>query len=90
MAGNRSPSSSAYYLHLHHSLASTEDLWGTRGWEIPVNLRDSMDERFDLARTQVSTVLAVTVTQNCLYLVEYCLSVWQGRGETTAVLNCGP
>lgn len=48
----RLPSSLAYYFHLHHSLPTTEDMWGTKGCETSVNLRNSMEEHLDLAWTQ--------------------------------------
>lgn len=79
---NCSPSSD-YYFHLHHSLAPTEDMWGTRGWEISVNLWNKMDKRFDLARTQLSTMLVVN--QNCFLLLARLFVCLAGQEETAAV-----
>lgn len=82
MAGNCSPSSD-YYFHLHHSLAPTEDVWGTGVWEISVNLWNKMDERFDLARTQLSTMLVVN--QNSFLLPARLFVCLAGQEETAAV-----
>lgn len=41
-----------------------------------------MDECSNLVWIQVTTMLVVTVDQNCLYVFEYCLCIWQGREGT--------
>lgn len=87
MAGNCSPSSD-YYFHLHHSLAPTEDVWGTRGWEISVNLWNKMDERFDLADSTFNyagcepELLFTSCKVVCMF--------GRAGGNSSSVLTCGP
>lgn len=47
-----------------------------------------MDERRGLEPTQASATLVMTLGQNRLYSLEYCLCVWQGK-EGNHVLECG-
>ena len=80
----RLPSSSAYYFHLHHSLPPTEDLWGTKGCEISVHLWNSMEEHFDLARTQPCWLWLWTRTASS-YLNVVCVFGRAGRKQQQCV-----
>ena len=86
--GNRSPSSD-YYFHLHHSLASTEDVWVTRRWEISVNLWNKMDERFDQARTQTFNYVGCDCEPDLLFTSWKVVCMF-GRAGGNNMLACGP